>query len=114
MLLPTARPVRIGNYDYGPCMRRSCAGYHHPAKADPVVMLSLTDYNSLAETCYLLKSPKNAFRLRAALDGVAKGNTSPRALSPVRMLLNGHLAVALFTRHSHQQLSLDGLVTRSS
>ena len=50
-------------------------------KADPVVMLSLADYNSLAETCYLLQSPKNASRLRAALDAEAKGNTSPHALS---------------------------------
>lgn len=50
-------------------------------KADPVVMLSLDDYNSLAETCYLLQSPANASRLRDALAAAAKGNTKPHALA---------------------------------
>lgn len=38
-----------------------------------VVMLSLDEYNSLAETAYLLRSPKNAVRIFDAisdLDGV--------------------------------------------
>ena len=36
-------------------------------KSDPVVMLSLEDYNAIEETLYLLKSPKNATRLAKAL-----------------------------------------------
>jgi antitoxin YefM len=34
---------------------------------DSVVMLSLEDYNSLEETAYLLRSPKNAKRLIEAI-----------------------------------------------
>jgi antitoxin YefM len=33
-----------------------------------VVMMSLEDYNSLEETLYLLRSPRNAQRLYKALD----------------------------------------------
>ncbi len=33
----------------------------------PVVIMSLEDYNSLQETLYLLRSPKNAERLVKAL-----------------------------------------------
>lgn len=36
-------------------------------KAQAVVMLSLADYNSIAESAYLLKSPANAERLRASI-----------------------------------------------
>jgi antitoxin YefM len=36
-------------------------------REDSVVMMSLEDYESLTETAYLLKSPKNASRLMAAL-----------------------------------------------
>jgi antitoxin YefM len=37
---------------------------------DPVVMLSLEDYNSIEETLYLLRSPRNAERLRSALQRI--------------------------------------------
>lgn len=37
-------------------------------KSDPVVMLSLEDYNSIEETLYLLRSPRNAERLAKALE----------------------------------------------
>ena len=43
-------------------------------KSQPVVMLSLEDYSSLAE------SPANAERLRAALSAAAKGETTLRRL----------------------------------
>ena len=33
-------------------------------------MMSLEDYNSLEETVYLLKSPKNAERLNRAIDNL--------------------------------------------
>jgi antitoxin YefM len=36
-------------------------------REDSVVMMSLEDYESLSETAYLLKSPKNARRLLAAM-----------------------------------------------
>jgi len=34
----------------------------------PVVVMSLEDYNAIQETLYLLRSPKNAQRLDQALD----------------------------------------------
>lgn len=37
-------------------------------KQRPVVMISLDDYNALEETAYLLTSPKNAEKLRLAID----------------------------------------------
>jgi antitoxin YefM len=36
----------------------------------PVVMMSLEDYNSMQETFYLLRSPKNAARLLQAVENV--------------------------------------------
>jgi hypothetical protein len=35
---------------------------------EPVVIVSLDDYQSLKETAYLLRSPENARRLLAAID----------------------------------------------
>ena len=35
---------------------------------DPVVLVSLEDYESLKETAYLLRSPENARRLLASID----------------------------------------------
>ncbi|QOQ75433.1 type II toxin-antitoxin system prevent-host-death family antitoxin [Pseudomonas poae] len=32
-------------------------------KGEPVVMISLTEFNALEETAYLMRSPKNAERL---------------------------------------------------
>ena len=43
--------------------------------ADPVVLMSLADYNAIAETAYLLKSPKNAQRLAESLAQVDAGKT---------------------------------------
>jgi antitoxin YefM len=40
---------------------------------DPVVMLALDDYESLKETAYLLRSPKNARRLLEAIDRLEHG-----------------------------------------
>ena len=39
-----------------------------------VVMMSMEDYASLEETAYLLRSPKNARRLREAVDQLRSGN----------------------------------------
>lgn len=40
-----------------------------------VVMMSLDDYNSWIETCYLLSTPSNARHLRRSLQQAEKGET---------------------------------------
>ena len=47
---------------------------------DSVVMISLEDYESLTETAYLLKSPRNARRLLASLEELEQGKGRERAL----------------------------------
>jgi len=42
--------------------------------AQPVIMLSLEDYQSLEETAYLLRSPKNARRLLDSIDEIESGH----------------------------------------
>jgi antitoxin YefM len=46
-----------------------------------VVMLSLADYEQLAETAYLLRSPVNARRLLDAIGDLAKGRGKPRKIA---------------------------------
>ena len=48
---------------------------------DTVVMMSLADYESLSETAYLLRSPKNARRLVEALSQLNKGKGKERKLA---------------------------------
>ena len=48
--------------------------------AEPVVMMSLADYNSISETAYLLKSPKNAQRLLESIEEVHSGKTTAHDL----------------------------------
>lgn len=43
------------------------------AKGEDVVVLSKADYDSMLETFYLLKSPKNAVRLAKGLEDYEKG-----------------------------------------
>jgi len=40
------------------------------ANTEPVVMMSLEDFNSLQETSYLLRSPENASRLSESIDEI--------------------------------------------
>lgn len=40
---------------------------------EPVVIVSLDDYQSLKETAYLLKSPENARRLLASIERLEAG-----------------------------------------
>jgi antitoxin YefM len=47
---------------------------------DPVVIVSLDDYESLKETAYLLRSPENARRLLASIDRLEAGRGSVRDL----------------------------------
>jgi len=41
-------------------------------KEEPVVMISLVDYNAIEETLYLLRNPRNAERLLEALQQAEK------------------------------------------
>lgn len=45
-----------------------------------VVMISMEDYQSLEETAYLLRSPKNTQRLIAAVAELEAGNGSEKGL----------------------------------
>ncbi len=49
-------------------------------KGENIVVLSEADYESLMETFYLLKSPKNAERLLDAVDQYHKGEGQERQL----------------------------------
>ena len=51
-----------------------------PFEIEPVVIMSLADYNAMEETAYLTRSPENARRLDAALRRVRKGESHPRQL----------------------------------
>lgn len=46
-----------------------------------VVMMSLDDYKALEETAYLLRSPKNARRLLAAIAELEEGRGKERSLT---------------------------------
>lgn len=48
---------------------------------DSVVMLSLEDFNSLEETAYLLRSPKNTQRLLEAIAELEGGRGRERELA---------------------------------
>lgn len=50
------------------------------AGKDPVVIVSLDDYQSLKETAYLLRSPENARRLLGAIDNLERGDGTAREL----------------------------------
>jgi antitoxin YefM len=50
------------------------------AKGEDVVVMSKADYDSMQETFYLLKSPKNALRLEEALEEYNKGLAKKRDL----------------------------------
>jgi antitoxin YefM len=45
-----------------------------------VVMMSLEDYESLLETCYLLKSPRNARRILESIKEIEEGKGRKRKL----------------------------------
>ena len=49
-----------------------------------VVMMSLEDYDSLEETAYLLRSPRNAHRLREAVDQLRQGKGTARTLPEIK------------------------------
>jgi antitoxin YefM len=47
---------------------------------EPVVIVSLDDYESLKETAYLLRSPENARRLLASIERLEAGEGTARDL----------------------------------
>ncbi len=47
---------------------------------DPVVIVSLEDYQSLKETAYLLQNPANARRLLASIERLESGRGAERDL----------------------------------
>ncbi|WP_426336209.1 type II toxin-antitoxin system Phd/YefM family antitoxin [Pseudoduganella sp. R-31] len=47
---------------------------------EPVVMLSLADFNSIEETLYLLRSQKNASRLLESFEQLKSGKVRKREL----------------------------------
>ncbi len=49
--------------------------------AEPVVMMSLADYQSLEETAYLLRSPENARRLLESIGQLEKGKGFEKELA---------------------------------
>lgn len=49
-------------------------------KAEPVVMMSLADFNSIQETAYLLANPANAERLRASIADARQGRLTEMSL----------------------------------
>lgn len=44
------------------------------AKSEPVIMMAKSEHDSLMETFHLLRSPRNAERLREAMADVEAGN----------------------------------------
>ncbi|MFJ9696730.1 type II toxin-antitoxin system Phd/YefM family antitoxin [Kitasatospora sp. NPDC101183] len=48
---------------------------------EPVVIVSLEDYQSLKETAHLLRSPANARRLLASIDELENGGGTVRELA---------------------------------
>ncbi len=50
-------------------------------RENAVVMMSLEDYESLSETCYLLRSPANARRLLRSIGQLVAGKGTERKLA---------------------------------
>ncbi len=50
------------------------------AKGEDIVVLSKADYDSMEETFYLLKSPKNAARLLKSIENLEEGNGAQKEL----------------------------------
>ena len=42
--------------------------------SEPVIMMAKTEYDALMETLHLIRSPRNAARLRQAIDEIDRGD----------------------------------------
>lgn len=49
--------------------------------AQPVIMMSLEDFEALEETAYLLRNPKNARRLLKSIDELERGKGIEKELT---------------------------------
>jgi len=49
-------------------------------RSEPVVLMSLADYNSIQETLYLMKSPANYARLMESIKNVRDGKVEKHEL----------------------------------
>jgi len=49
-------------------------------KGEPAVLMSLDEFKSYEETYYLMKSPKNAQRLNAAIEEIEAGNSEEHGI----------------------------------
>jgi antitoxin YefM len=56
-------------------------------RAEPVVLLSLEDWNAIEETMHLLSSPKNAERLHASITQLDAGKGVERKLADEEALI---------------------------
>ena len=52
------------------------------SRGEPVVMVSLDDFNGMQETMHLLSSPKNASRLMESMAQLRAGGAKPPAQPP--------------------------------
>ena len=50
-------------------------------KAEAIVMVSLSEWNAIAETTHLLSSPENAARLRRSIQQMNEGKGTERELA---------------------------------
>ena len=48
---------------------------------DPVVVMSLDDYNGMCETVHLMRSPKNASRLKKSMNQIKSGRALNKELN---------------------------------
>ena len=49
-------------------------------KGEPVIMMSLAEYDALQETAYLLRSPANAKRLIRSIENLRQGKVETKIL----------------------------------
>ena len=49
-------------------------------RGEPIVMVSMSEWNSIQETAHLLSSPRNAERLRASIAEIEAGKVTRQAL----------------------------------
>jgi antitoxin YefM len=57
--------------------------------AEPVVMLSLSEWNSIQETAHLLSSPKNAARLAKGIEQLNAGKGVTKTMDELNALVKG-------------------------
>ncbi len=82
--MPEAITYTEARQNFASVMDRACDD-HEPIivtrqKSRPVVLMSLEDYNSMAETAYLLSTPANAERLMASIREADAGLAREREL----------------------------------